>query len=38
VARLALSFLEVYLYKDMRYQPFLVDDSANLADFDYVNP
>ena len=38
VARLGLSFLEVYLYGDMRYQPFLVDDSANLADFDYVNP
>jgi alpha-beta hydrolase superfamily lysophospholipase len=38
VARLGLSFLEVYLYGDTRYQPFLVNDPANLANFDYVNP
>jgi pimeloyl-ACP methyl ester carboxylesterase len=38
VARLGLSFLEVYLYGDMRYQPFLVNDPANLANFNYVNP
>jgi pimeloyl-ACP methyl ester carboxylesterase len=38
VARLGLSFLEVYLYGDTRYKPFLVDDPANLANFSYVNP
>ncbi len=38
VARLALSFLEVYLYADTRYKPFLVNDTATLADFSYVNP
>jgi len=37
VARLSLSFLEVYLYGDTRYKPFLVN-SANLANFSYVNP
>jgi len=37
VARLGLSFLEVYLYGDTRYKPFLVN-SANLANFEYVNP
>ena len=37
VARLGLSFLEVYLYGDTRYKPFLVN-SANLANFSYVNP
>jgi len=38
VARLALSFLEVYVHGDARYKPFLVDDPANLANFNYVNP
>lgn len=38
VARLGLSFLEVYLYGDTRYKPFLVDDPANIANFNYVNP
>lgn len=38
VARLALSFLEVYLYGDTRYKPFLVNDATNMASFSYVNP
>ncbi|MCR6660117.1 MAG: hypothetical protein NVV72_12535 [Asticcacaulis sp.] len=38
VARLTLSFLEVYLHGDARYKPFLVNDAANMANFDYVNP
>ena len=38
VARLALSFLEVYLHGDMRYKAFLIEDPANMANFDYINP
>ena len=38
VARLGLSFLEVYLYGDRRYQQFIVDDPANMEPFGYVNP
>jgi dienelactone hydrolase len=34
VARLVLSFLEVYLVGDVRYKPFLIND-ASLLDFDY---
>jgi fermentation-respiration switch protein FrsA (DUF1100 family) len=34
VARLVLSFLEVYLVGDTRYKPFLIND-ASLIDFDY---
>jgi dienelactone hydrolase len=37
VARLALSFFELYLYGDTRYKPFIVN-SANLANFGYANP
>lgn len=38
VARLGLSFLEVYLYGDTRYKTFLVNDATNMANFYYANP